>query len=156
MAYKRKGFDLFSDAVKKSDLDDFHIAIVGDPRGAEIPQQENIRFFGPIHDEKEMAALYASADLLACPSREDNQPNVITEALCCGLPVVAFRNSGVMEMIHEKNGLFAEAENGEALAAAIRNGLTTSDFNSETIAADAKKTYSDSTMAEKYIGVYQQ
>jgi glycosyltransferase involved in cell wall biosynthesis len=55
-----------------------------------------------------MAALYNAADAVIVPSLEDNQPNVICEALGCGTPVAAFAAGGIPEMVvHEETGWLA-------------------------------------------------
>ena len=46
--------------------------------------------------------------MLLFTSQEDNCPNMILEAMACGLPVVAFEVGGVPELIeHNKSGLLA-------------------------------------------------
>lgn len=57
----------------------------------------------PITDDKAMAELYASADMLIYPTQADNHPLVVLEAMACGLPVVASRVGGIPEIV--TNGL---------------------------------------------------
>ena len=101
-----------------------------------------------------MSNFYSAADVLVIPSLEDNQPNVMTEALCCGLPVVAFKNTGIIEMINEQNGIFAQHQNADSLASAIQEALVSTTFNAEAIATAAKEIYCDTIMAEKHIELY--
>ena len=57
----------------------------------------------------EMALLSSACDVLLFTSREDNCPNMILEAMACGLPVVAFEVGGVPELVeHNKSGLLAK------------------------------------------------
>ncbi len=90
-----------------------------------------VKCLGHVDDREQMAALYNAADAVLVPSLEDNQPNVICEALGCGTPVVAFANGGIGEMIcHEETGYLAESKSVEGLlrgvvwADSVRNPLT--------------------------------
>lgn len=76
---------------------------------------------GAIADEAELARLYGAADLLIVPSLEDNYPNTIVEALCCGTPVVAFDAGGISDLVDgETTGLLATpVGEPDGLAAAI-------------------------------------
>ena len=70
-------------------------------------------------ERAEMANLYRSADLMWNPSKTDNMPNSVLEALACGVPVVSTDVGGVPYMLeHERTGLLVEAGRPDALAAA--------------------------------------
>jgi len=67
----------------------------------------------------------SAADLLCLPSLNEGCPNVLLESLACGLPVVASDVGGIPEIInHEDLGILFEAKNSEAIAGAIKEGLT--------------------------------
>ena len=75
----------------------------------------------------EMPRLMAEHDVLVMPSvvhsngDRDGIPNVIMEALSCGLPVVAADVCGISEIIQNgKSGFLVPQRNAKALAAAIR------------------------------------
>ncbi len=71
----------------------------------------NVKCLGHIDDKEQMAAIYNAADAVLVPSLEDNQPNVICEAMGCGTPVIAFANGGITEIIrHEETGYLAESQ----------------------------------------------
>ena len=75
--------------------------------------QENVlvRSFGFIESDSELAAIYNQADLLLYGSYRDNLPNMIMEAMACGVPVVAFPIGGIPDMIlHNETGYLAETE----------------------------------------------
>lgn len=56
------------------------------------------RSFGTVTDEKQMALLYAAADVLIQPSLIENASCIIQESLACGTPVAAFRTGGTPGM----------------------------------------------------------
>jgi glycosyltransferase involved in cell wall biosynthesis len=67
-----------------------------------------------------MARVYSSADILVVPSLADNLPNVIMEALACGVPTAGFRVGGIPEMVVEgQTGCLAGELSSTALAAAM-------------------------------------
>lgn len=54
---------------------------------------------GWVDDDGAKAALYGAADLFVFPTRADNSPLVILEALACGTPVVSFDVGGVRDTV---------------------------------------------------------
>jgi glycosyltransferase involved in cell wall biosynthesis len=79
----------------------------------------------------ELPAFYSSADVFALPSSFDNSPNVLLEAMACGLPVVATRVGGVARYVVDgANGLLVEPDEPARLAAAIERALDEPDLRS--------------------------
>jgi glycosyltransferase involved in cell wall biosynthesis len=73
---------------------------------------------------EELARVYASADLFVFPSATDTFGNVVLEAQASGLPVVVIDKGGPCEnMIPEKTGVVAPAEDAEGLLAALESML---------------------------------
>jgi len=95
---------------------------------AELGIDHRLVLTGPLggHD---LAAAYASADLLVLPSRAETYGMVVTEALARGLPVVASDVGGVREALGatadgHRPGLLVEPGRTTDLAAALRLWLS--------------------------------
>jgi len=84
---------------------------------AELGVAAAVRFAGRI-DNADIAALYASADVLLNPSRADNMPISILEALASGVPVVSTCAGGIPDMVaHERTALLVPVGDADAMAA---------------------------------------
>lgn len=79
-----------------------------------------VHYQGYMQDDVSLALLYAACDVFVIPSRQENLPNTIMEALACGTPCVGFDVGGVSEMIdHKANGFLADPFDTEQMAAGI-------------------------------------
>ena len=69
--------------------------------------------------------LFQRADLLALPTRGETYPQVIAQAMACGLPVVATRVGAIPEVVHSGvNGLLVFPGDVGELATALRTLAT--------------------------------
>jgi glycosyltransferase involved in cell wall biosynthesis len=79
-----------------------------------------IQSLGYIDNDVRLAQIYNAADVLILPSLEDNQPNVMIEAMACGTPVVAFAVGGIADMVIEGvTGFLVQDFDVGAMAGAI-------------------------------------
>ena len=149
----RKGFDLLVDAMNQMDVpSDIELVAVG---SGQIPiQTMKCHRIGPIHDERLMALLYASADFTAITSREDNQPNVILESLCCGTPVIGTPAGGIPEpIVVPTDGLVAQHCSATSIAQTLEQSFSVS-FQREKIAASAAQRFGAEVTAKRYQQLY--
>lgn len=85
---------------------------------------KSVRFTGRV-DAADMPALYSGARVALNPSRVDNMPNSVLEALAAGVPVVSTRVGGVPYIVeHDKTALLVEAGDVTGMAEAIVRILT--------------------------------
>lgn len=118
-----KGFDLLLEALSKAaELSGarLKLALFGAGKVPESFQSLEVIALGYLNEQEIIDAL-VSADVMAIPSREDNFPNVILEALAVGLPYVGFNVGGVGEMVENEPecGRIVEAFDADAYAKAI-------------------------------------
>jgi teichuronic acid biosynthesis glycosyltransferase TuaC len=84
---------------------------------------------------QEIPGLLNACDLLCLPSLREGWPNVVTEALACGTPVVASNVGGVPELLTSPEfGIMVPPRNAEALFNALQIALTRN-WNREGIAS---------------------
>ena len=56
-----------------------------------------------------MVEVYNAADLICVPSRRESFGQTASESLACGTPVVAFRTTGLIDIVdHKQNGYLAQ------------------------------------------------
>lgn len=85
----------------------------------ELGLEDAVEFTGRL-DPQSMADLYRSSDIAINPSRVDNMPNSILEALASGIPVVSTNVGGVPFMVRDGvTALLVPPRNPERMASAI-------------------------------------
>ena len=110
-----------------------------------------------VSNEHQLVNIYNAVDLFVTPSLEENLPNMIMEAMACGIPCVGFNVGGIPEMIdHLHNGYVAQYKSSEDFANGIYWTLTEPDYPSlaEQACRKAVTHYSESAIAKKYIDLY--
>ena len=126
----RKGFDLLSQSIHQAlthpDIAARHEA--GELVFAAYGKDEDtlrksglpVVLLGTQETPEQMALTLSAADLVICPTREDNLPNVVMEAMACGVPVLACDVGGVPDMITDGvHGRLVPPENSAALTQAL-------------------------------------
>ena len=110
-----------------------------------------------VQNEHELVNIYNAGDLFALPSLQENLPNMVMEAMACGVPCVGFNVGGIPEMIdHLHNGYVAQYRSAEDLANGIQWILTETDYAelSEQACRKAAANYSEGAIAKRYTDIY--
>ena len=161
---KRKGIDYLVSACKQiaSSYPDFSKELGVVVFGNQAEQYASLFPF-PIYpmnyvsNEKELVDIYNAVVLYVTPSLQDNLPNTIVEAMACGIPCIGFNVGGIPQMIdHLHNGYVAEYQSSTDLANGIHWALTEGEYESlsEEACRKAVSSYSESTIAKKYVEIY--
>ena len=105
----------------------------------------------------EVASLLRQSHILFLFSRYENQPCVILEALCCGLPVIATSVGGIPEIIDDSNGILVESEKEDQLLQAFDTMLDRySQYDREKIALDAHRKFSYEAIGRQFAEMYRE
>lgn len=84
--------------------------------------EDEVKFHGEKKHEEIVLWLGAS-DLLCLPSKREGCPNVVLEALSCGIPVVASSVGAIPDIVQGDNGVLCSENSVEALVASLRKAL---------------------------------
>ena len=101
-------------------------------------------------NQKDLAALYSSAQYFFIPSYEDNFPTVILESLSCGTPVISYRTGGCCEAITPDCGFIVDQGDVEAVSSIIKNEMVPK----TNACVAASKEYSIEVFTAKYLDLY--
>jgi glycosyltransferase involved in cell wall biosynthesis/2-polyprenyl-3-methyl-5-hydroxy-6-metoxy-1,4-benzoquinol methylase len=140
----KKGFDdlVAACALLRRDGIRFHCVIVGEGRlekeliGAiRAARLDDLATLSPFLSQEQLVDWCRRATVLAAPSRvtedgnRDGIPNVVIEAMACGLPVVSTPVGGIPEMVRDGvDGLLVEPGDAGGLASALRRVLDDPDL----------------------------
>ncbi len=81
---------------------------------------DQVTFRGLEKDRSKLAELYQAADIFVFPSRNEGMPNVVLEAMACGLPTIVSHLPVLESVIHHgENGIFVPVDDVNSLADAI-------------------------------------
>ncbi|MBC8509847.1 MAG: glycosyltransferase family 4 protein [Anaerolineales bacterium] len=120
-----KGGDVLLQAIPlvRQSIPNVEFRIFGyQPNGQAVPEGVSLYPFLP---KAELLAHYHQADLCVIPSRWDNSPNTVYEAMAAGKAVVASRVGGIPELVVDgETCLLVEPNDPQGLAAALVNLLS--------------------------------
>lgn len=157
-----KGVDLAVDACATLDLP-YHLDVFGDGSQRSALEDRAARlgvaatFHGHVGDARDRLR---STDLVVVPSRAENLPIVILEAMATALPVVATHVGGVPELVADgATGRVVAPDDAAALAAAIATYASDESLrrrHGEAAAARAAASFDPGEVAGRVVSVYEE
>lgn len=164
----QKGFDhllhAFSGVIQQTP--DLHLLIAGEGvhrrdyelLAASLGLGARVQFLGLVQGSQKIAFM-KGAEFFICPSRFEPFGIVVLEAMASGIPVVANRVGGIIDIIEEgKQGLFAEPTSVESLRDAILLLHREPEKRKQmsNLALEKAQEYDWSIINQKYMDVYLQ
>jgi glycosyltransferase involved in cell wall biosynthesis len=139
---------------------ELHLVVIGDgaarvtmtQRAAQAGLAARLHLVGKVEHEL-LPDWFAATDLFCLPSHNEGVPNVVLEAMACGVPVLATRVGGIPEVVPEFAGVLVPAQDGPALAAALSAALARP-WDAALIAAHAR-SFSWDTNIERVMTLLQ-
>jgi len=162
-ARSRKGGDLLQETVEElADMkgtENYEIVLFG--KGiSDLSYDFPVHQLGLLRDQLSLNLLYAAADVFVAPSRQDNLPNTIMEALASGTPCAGFKIGGVPEMIdHEVTGFIAKPFDTGGLALGLK-WILEDEGRWLDLSKDARdkavRKYDQKLQTRRYLDLYQE
>ena len=158
----RKGFDLLLESLRilsnGSEIDNLELVIFGQSAPEKsINLDYPVHYMGHLHDDLSLRILYSSADLKVVPSRLEAYGLTAAEAQACGVPVVAFNNSGLTDIVeHLVTGYLAKSFDITDLSEGIKWVLSEEMY--EELGKNARKKIVEECctkeVAKQYLKIY--
>lgn len=105
-------------------------------RIAALGLEGRVRLLGSLSPEA-LVQYYSACDLLLLASSREGMPNVVLEAMACGLPVAATAVGGIPEVLVEgRTGFFIDERSAEGVARSLRR-FESMDLDPDTIRGHA-------------------
>ena len=102
--------------------------------------------------DSDLADLLSAADVLVVPSVIDNSPNVIGEAIMCGLSVIGARTGGITEVMNEMDFPTFEVNDVPGLAIELENFRV--EYDRESIKNKAISRVGNKIVASQMVKLY--
>jgi len=122
----------------------------------ERPWCEHIGFI----DRSQLKERLKSASFFALPTREDNCPMVVLEAMAAGVPVLASAVGGVPDLVqHEVNGLLCDPDKPETFLNAVTRFLEDKIFAdriADTAKEQARQRFHPRVIANQHLEIYRE
>ncbi|CAA6814294.1 MAG: Unknown protein [uncultured Campylobacterales bacterium] len=155
-----KGFLELSGAIKKLRREmELELVIFGSSKPEKEPELGfKVHYVGNLHDNVSLVTLYSAIDVMVVPSLQESFGQTASEAMACKTPVVAFRHTGLLDIIdHKINGYLAKPFDVADLSRGIEWVLSTNKYQELCQNARVKviKEFDSIIVSKKYINLYQ-
>lgn len=108
----------------------------------------------------ELRNYFTDASVLILPTREDNCPMVVLEAMAAGVPVIASRVGGVPDLIdHERTGLLVNPDAPHTFRESVERLISKPDeacLLARNAMREAEERFHPRVIAEKHVQIYRE
>lgn len=134
-----------------------HLAVVG--RLSTLPKtlarfRDRIRVLGSVTRDEILAELYAGSDVFVTPTRADNFPCTVLEAMASGTPVLAYPTGGIPEILVAGSGYLTERRDVGALTDSLQEILSEQPFDRDSARRRAEQL-SLASCVDRYENLYE-
>ena len=150
---KRKGLDIFIELAKRLDSEKYQIVLVGTDTTVDKLLPPNVISVHRTRNQKELAEIYSSAEILINPTREENYPTVNMESIACGTPVVTFQTGGSPEILTKETGRIVKYDDIEELIRTIEE-IRIENVDWSQACLDRAANFNRATRFEEYVNLY--
>lgn len=148
-----KGLDVLSKAVAELNDNRYMILAIGNNlNSSEWPYTVS---YGCVSNPFILSELLSTADIFALPSFQEAFPQSPLEAMACGVPVLSFPVSGIVEAVNDQNGIICNDFTVSELVRCIKL-MNQKQYDSVKIREDVLARYSPEKIAHQYIDLYKQ
>lgn len=161
---ENKGLGKFKKILEKlatiNEKDSITVLVFGRTNGILLDLAFPTIYFGHQAMPQDMAKLYSAADVVCVPSIQESFGLVALEAMSCGVPVVSFRTSGLVDIVeHGNTGFLAEPYCEDDFASLV-NLLLTDSLLSQKMSTESRKRaielFSQTRVASAYLHLYRE
>ena len=157
---KIKGYSYLLSALQVLDKQGFEANLmVFGADAASLPmnfEHISVSFLGYVSDKNMLITLYNLADVMVVPSLTEVFGQTASESMSCGTPVVAFRCTGIQDVVSKEGGYLAEPFSVEDLAAGIRSCIAHSEAWGASARQWVMEHYSLEIVGKQYCQLYNQ
>lgn len=151
-----KGFDALCACLKALDPEKYEGLIIGEYDEKLFPEVSiKIHSTGLLHDDLSMVLAYNASDTFVISSVAENYPNVVLEAMACGLPCVGYKVGGIPELIQDRqSGYVTTVNSPEELVNGVEYVLSDPALYAELSLAARKQVVQDNAY-QNFRQIYQ-
>jgi glycosyltransferase involved in cell wall biosynthesis len=160
----QKGLDILLPALSELMQLPWELTVVGDGPYRRALEKTALAYgiserinFTSWQRDSDLVRLYQAANIFVFPSRHEGMPNVVLEAMACGLPVVATSIAGNEELVaHSETGLLIPQEDPASLRKVLSELMANPELCQQMGGAGRKRVvehFAWSSVAKQYIGL---
>jgi glycosyltransferase involved in cell wall biosynthesis len=163
---ERKGIGFILRALKKVELEEIELRIIGDGSyKSELKKMVNdfgmknrVHFLGFV-PSPEIPKLLAEADVFILPSLAEAFGNVFAEAMAAGLPIIATDQGGIADLVKKEGGILVPIDSDleRSISVAMATLIANPDLRNKMGKYNSvimQKDYRWENIAKRYIQVY--